>query len=298
MIRRILASVIAGVLITSAAAVAVSADFATVDNYGLYYQDGVNVHKINVGDTIPSNKFPYSTRWSVSGLSPDYTYDIFLDVLTETAIDFTQLYITGTNTDLGVYYSVNNQYLYYNTGSSQWTKLPEFNGSIEQVSENHARFHIYYNYNISGLNYSSLQLCSNFGSYSGGIGNLKVVSTGVGAYYDPGGDTYLKLIYEYGAGYPVPDSAANKLGESVTKHQEAEGAVKNKSSELLDNVQPQVSVAVSNAKDYVNDLKPVSATVNTAFNGLFSTLPAPVQMILTIVPLLLFIGWLVGRVKE
>lgn len=90
------------------AAVSVSADFATVDKYGFFYSDHINVTQLNVGDTIPLNKNPYSARWSVSGLSPDYTYDIFLDILTDSAIDFTKLSTTSSSYNTYVYYSINN----------------------------------------------------------------------------------------------------------------------------------------------------------------------------------------------
>ena len=85
---RIMAVIAMVVFLITGMAMTVSADFATVDKYGFFYYNGNSVTQINVGDTIPLNKNPYSARWSVSGLSPDYTYDIFLEILLLILLNF------------------------------------------------------------------------------------------------------------------------------------------------------------------------------------------------------------------
>lgn len=296
-ITRKVVAVMAAVVMAVTAAVSVSADFATVDKYGFFYYNGNSVTQINVGDTIPLNKNPYSARWSVSGLSPDYTYDIFLDIFTDSAIDFTKLSTTGSGSDTHVYYSINNPNLWYNTTTtSSWTLLSGVNGSIEKISDKHVKFHIFYNYNLSGLKYSSLQLCMNFAAIAGGISNLKVVSQGCGAYYDPGGDTYSQLIYEYGAGNPLPD--VKDIKDQGAAMSTAEAAVRDKSVDLVASVESDWSAMQSTAKAGVTSLQPAAATVNSAFGLVMDELPDEVKILFVAIPILLFIGWLIGRVRE
>lgn len=290
-------AVMAAVVMAVTAAVSVSADFTNVDKYGFFYYNGNSVTQINVGDTIPLNKNPYSARWSVSSLSPDYTYDIFLDIFTDSAIDFTKLSTTGSGSDTGVYYSINNPNLWYNTTTtSSWTLLSGVNGSIEKISDKHVKFHIFYNYNLSGLKYSSLQLCMNFGATAGGISNLKVVSQGCGAYYDPGGDTYSQLIYEYGAGNPLPD--VKDIKDQGAAMSTAEAAVRDKSDDLVASVESDWSDMQNTAKAGVTSLQPAAATVNSAFGLVMDELPDEVKILFVAIPILLFIGWLIGRVRE
>lgn len=288
-------AVMAAVVMAVTAAVSVSADYATINKYGFYYYNGNYVTQINVGDTIPLNKNPYSARWSVSGLSPDYTYDIFLDIFTDSAIDFTKLSTTGSGSDTRVYYSIDNPNLWYDTTSS-WTLLSGVNGSIEKISDKHVKFHIFYNYNLSGLKYSSLQLCMNFAATAGGISNLKVVSQGCGAYYDPGGDTYSQLIYEYGAGNPLPD--VKDIKDQGAAMSTAEAAVRDKSVDLVASVESDWSAMQSTAKAGVTSLQPAAATVNSAFGLVMDELPDEVKILFVAIPILLFIGWLIGRVRE
>lgn len=296
MIKKIVA-VMAAVVMAVTAAVSVSADFATVDKYGFFYYNGNSVTQINVGDTIPLNKNPYSARWSVSGLSPDYTYDIFLDILTDSAIDFTKLSTTGSGSDTHVYYSINNPNLWYNTTTtSSWTLLSGVNGSIEKISDKHVKFHIFYNYNLSGLKYSSLQLCMNFAAIAGGISNLKVVSQGCGAYYDPGGDTYSQLIYEYGAGNPLPD--VKDIKDQGNAMSSAEAAVRDKSSDLVSSVDSEWSVYQTDAKALATTLKPAATQINNLYATITAELPDEVKALFIAIPILLFIGWLIGRVRE
>lgn len=290
-------AVMAAVVMAVTAAVSVSADYATINKYGFYYYNGNNVTQINVGDTIPLNKNPYSARWSVSGLSPDYTYDIFLDIFTDSAIDFTKLSTTGSGSDTRVYYSIDNPNLWYDTTTtSSWTLLSGVNGSIEKISDKHVKFHIFYNYNLSGLKYSSLQLCMNFAATAGGISNLKVVSQGCGAYYDPGGDTYSQLIYEYGAGNPLPD--VKDIKDQGAAMSTAEAAVRDKSVDLVASVESDWSAMQSTAKAGVTSLQPAAATVNSAFGLVMDELPDEVKILFVAIPILLFIGWLIGRVRE
>ena len=295
---RIMAVIVMVVFLITGMAMTVSADFATVDNYGLFYYNGNSVTIINVGDIIPLNKNPYSARWSVSGLSPDYTYDIFLDIFTDSAIDFNKL----TNTD-NVYYSAKNPNLWYNTtNNNYWTVLSNMNGSIEKISDKHVKFHIFYNYNMSGLNYSTIQFCFNFGAYAGAISNLTVVSQGCGAYYDPGGTIYEEILTDIKNQLHAGD---DKLDDIPTNNTELETKVSE-----IESVESSIASASDPDGDAVDKFaeqgKSAVSTVNTSYRATFAFINGLVTKVMddlgfgTIVFVSLTLGlvsYILGRIK-
>lgn len=124
---------------------------------------------------------------------------------------------------------------------------------------------------------------------------------GFGCQYDPDGSSfndYAKKIYEYGSGYPLPDDAASSLDSSVDGLTSAEGALKDKSSSLMDSVESQMSENITQAKALVTTLKPAAVQVNNIYNSFLTVLPAEVKAMFIAIPLLLFVGWLVGRIRE
>lgn len=288
-------AVMAAVVMAVTAAVSVSADYVNVDKFGLYYPTSGSVKQINVGDTIPTNIYNYNVRWSLSSLAPDYTYDIFLDIIFQESVDLDKIGLPRNSDNL--FYSIKNFELWYpDSNSNFWTKVPNVNGSIEKISDKHIKFHVFYNYNTFGINYSTIQLSLPFISDSGGIQGIKVMSTGVGCYYDPGGDTYSQLIYEYGLGHPLPD--VKDIKDQGAAMSSAEAAVRDKSSDLVASVESDWSAMQSTAKAGVTSLQPAAATVNSAFGLVMDELPDEVKIIFVAIPILLFIGWLIGRVRE
>lgn len=288
-------AVMAAVVMAVTAAVSVSADYINVDKYGLYYPTSGSVTQISVGDTIPSNVYDYNARWSLSNLTPDYTYDIFLDILFQDSVNLDKIYLPENGDTL--FYSIINPNLWYpDSNTICWTQITNVNGSIEKISDKHIKLHVFYNYNTFGLNYSTLQISLPFRSYSGGMTGIKVMSMGVGCYYDPGGDTYTQLIYEYGQGNPLPD--VKDIKDQGAAMSTAEAAVRDKSSDLVASVESDWSAMQNTAKSGVTSLQPAAATVNSAFGLVMDELPDEVKILFVAIPILLFIGWLIGRVRE
>lgn len=122
------------------------------------------------------------------------------------------------------------------------------------------------------------------------------MSMGVGCYYDPGGDTYTQLIYEYGQGNPLPD--VKDIKDQGAAMSSAEAAVRDKSSDLVASVESDWSAMQNTAKSGVTSLQPAAATVNSAFGLVMDELPDEVKILFVAIPILLFIGWLIGRVRE
>lgn len=292
-------AVMAAVVMAVTAAVSVSADFANVDAYGFYYTrygSTDSMVKINLGDSIPLQN-PYSVRWALSGLQPNYTYDIFFDIIFDGAVDKNvigfqnrSVYYSVSNSSLGGFIAVNS------SSDSGWTAIEKMNGTIEYISDKHLKIHLFYNYDMLGLNYSTIQFALQMYSYDGGFNSVKAISQGVGAYYDPGGDTYTQLIYEYGAGNPLPD--VKDIKDQGAAMSTAEAAVRDKSDDLVASVESDWSAMQSTAKAGVTSLQPAAATVNSAFGLVMDELPDEVKILFVAIPILLFIGWLIGRVRE
>lgn len=288
-------AVMAAVVMAVTAAVSVSADYINVDKYGLYYPTSGSVNQIFAGDTIPSNVYNYNARWSLSNLTPDYTYDIFLDILFQDSVNLDKIYLPENGDTL--FYSIKNPNLWYpDSNTNYWSQITNVNGSIEKISDKHIKLHVFYNYNTFGLNYSTLQISLPFRSYSGGMTGIKVMSMGVGCYYDPGGDTYTQLIYEYGQGNPLPD--VKDIKDQGAAMSTAEAAVRDKSDDLVASVESDWSAMQNTAKAGVTSLQPAAATVNNAFVLVMDELPDEVKILFVAIPILLFIGWLIGRVRE
>lgn len=289
-------AVMAAVVMAVTAAVSVSADYANVDKYGFYYTSSNKIVQINLGESIPLSN-PYSVRWALSGLQPNYTYDIFFDIIFDGAVDKSVICFL----DRSVYYSVSNSslngFIAINSSSAEgWTAIDKMNGTIEYISDKHLTIHLFYNYDMLGLNYSTIQFALQMYSYNGGFNSVKAISQGVGAYYDPGGDTYSQLIYEYGSGNQLPDVKDIKdKGSAMSK---AEAAVRDKSDDLVASVESDWSAMQSTAKAGVTSLQPAAATVNSAFGLVMDELPDEVKILFVAIPILLFIGWLIGRVRE
>lgn len=160
-----------------------------------------------------------------------------------------------------------------------------FNPTLSKIALNHIA--IYYPF-FFGFSSETTVTVSNF-SYT--------------CSYDPGGDNlqkdysvYFQQIISAGNGYPVPNNSA--LQNSVNQHNTAEKVIKDKSDSLIDSVSSEMSSNITQAKELSTKLKPAALQINNIYNTFMTALPAEVKAVFIAIPLLLFIGWLVGRIKE
>lgn len=122
---------------------------------------------------------------------------------------------------------------------------------------------------------------------------------GVSCKYDPGGSEfsdYLEMIYSYGDGNDLPDGSEIKSQGSAMSS--AEGAVRDKSSDLVSSVSEDWTQYQTVAKNAAVSLKPAAATVNNIYALILDAVPDEVIALFIAIALLLFIGWLIGRVRE
>lgn len=141
--------------------------------------------------------------------------------------------------------------------------------------------------------------CSNNCSGNGTYLNIEITDCSFTYFYDPNGDTYLKDIRDslhVGEGYPIPDNT--QLQNSVGSLSSAEGTLKDKSTEIKNSINSELTNNISTAKSLANTLKPASVQINNLYTTVLTALPTEVKAIFIAIPLLLFIGWLIGRIKE
>lgn len=120
--------------------------------------------------------------------------------------------------------------------------------------------------------------------------------------YDPGGDNlqkdysgYFQQIISSGSGYPTPDGTT--LDSSVSSINSAESELTGKSSSLMDSVSEEWTANKNTAKTFLTSIQPTAVQVKNFYTTLTTALPDEVKALFAIIPLLLFIGYLLGRVK-
>lgn len=233
---RILTAII---LVISVLAVSVSAEFLGVDKYGLY---DWNSNVVNVGTALSGY---YSTRWALSGLSPDYTYDCWFQ------LNFVEN-IPNNYSISQSFYLTSDRMGYFDSELTQnWTKLGVQLGSIEKLSEKSIKVHLYWNHTIADHYEATLNLAQRFFINSGGI---KWVGQGVGVYYDPGGSNYEEILQMINSNV---ENLPDRIKEVLEKHDQD---VKNESStEGNDKIDQAINalknaIPVSSVKDAITPL--------------------------------------------
>ena len=232
------------ILVMSVLAMSVSAEFLTVDKYGLYKLDKVQ----NVGSPLAMSY--YSGRWALSGVSSDYTYDCWIQLSFNDVVPDGMLYI---DSESGSYYSTTNKELWYNLqGSGSWTRLTKQLGSIEKVGEKSYKIHLYWNSTISEFYSATIQLGQLF--FCNGSGTVNWVGQGVGVYYDPGGSNYEEILQMINSNV---ENLPDRIKEVLEKHDQD---VKNESStEGNDKIDQAINalknaIPVSSVKDAITPL--------------------------------------------
>lgn len=236
---RILTSII---LVISVLAVSVSAEFLTVDKYGIYSGEKI----LSVGNPMP--KGLVSARWALSGVSSDYTYDCWIQVTFSDNVADNFFDVTGNYS----YYSNSNPDLYYKLSGGNWTRSTKQLGSVEKISDNSYKIHIYYNSTVTDYYSATLQLAQEV--FSKGSGSVNWVGQGVGVYYDPGGNNYeeiLQLINQNVENLPSKiKQVLEQNNEDIKSEASTEGAGRvEQAKEALQNALP-----VSAVKDAITPI--------------------------------------------
>ena len=152
--------------------------------------------------------------------------------------------------------------------------------------------------------------------------HVSIAQHGVEATYDPGQDYFIEQIlntlvqikndnqnyhtnaldilnnmFNYGSDYPLPSGGA-ELDSAQTALSEAEGAISDKSSSIKEQISSQVQSNLELAASSADQVKQDSIQIKQLYATVTSSLPDEVKLLFVVVPLLLFVGWLIGRVRQ
>lgn len=103
-------------------------------------------------------------------------------------------------------------------------------------------------------------------------------------------------IMNSGSGNPLP-SGGSDLGQAQNNLSSAEDALSNKSDSLASSVSNQWTTYKSTTQTFVTDIKPSATAVSTIYTNFVDSLPDEIKALLISIPILIFLGWLIGRVR-
>lgn len=295
MVKRLIAILMAAVLLISAAVGVSADDFIPLADYGVYRgsNDDDMVYVGHSSGSFPGIRFLYPF-WGISNVKKGYTYELTFSC-------------KSSNTFL-----IDDQYLgdirYWTNGNipTKYSSLIDIPSASFTVTEVNGTYYYKVAFNTDLMDVVSFPdtlyvFCCNNISGNGIYLNISITDWSYSYYYDPNGDDYLKDIRDQlhaGDDYTPPDSAASSLDNSVGGLTSAEGALKDKSSSLMESVDSQMTENVTKAKALVATLKPAAVQINNVYNSFLTVLPDEIKAMFVAIPLLLFVGWLIGRIRE
>lgn len=296
MIKRILAALIAFSFLF-VLAIGVSADYVTLYDWGLGYTSSAsstaNITYMESGYGNDYNVFYLLPYWALDSFNPDYTYTCNFSFNTISDISL------STNSTYPIaFFNKNKITTNVPTNSSKALSTVKITPTNDEFGTKRVEITVKFNPTFCGLDYFPVYVYCKIAMSN--LQQIRQNGWGVSCEYDPGGskyiEEYLDQIVNAGSGYPVPDGST--LDSSVNSLNSAEGVVKDKSSSLINSVSSEMSDNLSQAKALSTTLKPAAVQINNIYNSFLSVLPAEVKAVFIAVPLLLFVGWLVGRIKE
>lgn len=249
-----------------------------------------------------SSSSPYLFSYWAFPVSQDYTYTCTMTC-----------HVNSSSNIWRTYFDSGNSLIFYSnckvTDSCSYCLdglVHNFSFEQDEDSTTSGTFTIIVSFNPSKCGISVNTIYLYYLAYIGTLNGytLTVTSWGCSAEFDPNGDyfdelysDYLDKILNYGEDYPLPSAAASNLDQSVADLSSAEGAVSDKSSSLADSVSSEWSSYKDQAKALVATVKPSAVVFTTTFATVVDAFPDEVKALLVAVPLIIFIGWLIGRVR-
>ena len=106
---------------------------------------------------------------------------------------------------------------------------------------------------------------------------------------------YLYQIQYYGSDYDTPQGGKD-LDTAQKKLSESEKALSDKSTTLKEKVESQWSDNKTITNNFVSTITPATAAITNVITDITAVMPDELQALLVAIPMLLFIGWLIGRI--
>ena len=289
---RIMAVIVVVVFVVTGMAVTVSAEYLNVDKYGLY---DINGNLLSLGFPLPRGTL--SGRWSLSGVSSEYTYDCWIQITFADSVSASQYYFDSTTQS---YYCNSNSNLTGKLRSSPWETCNSQLGSMEKVSDKSYKIHLYWNSTVAGYYSATLQLAQEFGFF--GSGSVNLISQGVGVYYDPGGDIYEEILNDIKNQLHAGDDKLDSIPSNNTELETKVSEIESVESSIVSASDPD-----GDAVDkFAEQGKSAVSTVNTSYRATFAFINGLVTKVMddlgfgTIVFVSLTLGlvsYILGRIK-
>lgn len=287
--------ILMAVMILASAAVGVSANYVDMLDHGLYFSastsisTGINIYDSGGAGTYENTVKSWIPMWALDSYEPGTTY--------------TMKFSCTVPQGKVLSFSDTTVLRYHDKTSSIKSQL-ELQGAYGSASYNEAtstvEFTVKFNTDISNLGGYPIYIYL-YCPISSQVYNRNTTNQwSTSVEYDPGGskflEDYLDHIVNYGDGNDLPDGSEMKSQGSAMSS--AEGAVRDKSSDLVSSVAEDWTQYQTVAKNAAVSLKPAAATVNNIYALILDAVPEEVIALFIAIALLLFIGWLIGRVRE
>lgn len=289
-------AVLLAVLILASAAVGVSAAYVDMLDHGLFFSPNnfssgdAKIFDSGGAGTYNGTVHAWVPMWALDSYEPGKTYTMTFSCVVPTGVNvsFNYEYIVLQHEKVNIlpldadlpkaYHSAS-----FDSSTGKLTFVVKFNTDVSDLGGYPVYIYLYSVVNSQIYN----KMISNQWSTS--------------VEYDPGGskflEEYLDRIINAGSDYPLPDDAATSLDSGVSSINSAEGELTGKSSSLMDSVSEEWTANKNTAKTFLTTIQPTAVQVKNFYTTLTTALPDEVKALFAIIPLLLFIGYLLGRVK-
>lgn len=301
---KIIAAMITAAVMVASAAVCVSAENSTILDCGVLYYTYNNstskfYTKITANNSLSNSTWgtnTFSGAYIKTNIESGYTYTIDIAIQS-----------SGTTYGENIYNISYSDQDWYKAGNDY--RINSFNDInindiifTSNISGDLKTYQIIFNsnnINIQGLYYILFSVFP----YSNGYQAITVANYNISATYDPDSSNYdelylqyLTTIINYGSGNSLP-SGGSDLGLAQTDLSSAEDALSNKSDSLASSVSNQWTTYKSTTQTFVTDIKPSATAVSTIYTNFVDSLPDEIKALLISIPILIFLGWLIGRVR-
>lgn len=306
---KIIAAMITAAVMVASAAVCVSAESVLFDRsiYKYIAQD-------NYGNIFISQKPMYFSmfRTYVNNTQSDRCYGIasgspFLVLIPYTVDDTVNYTIITCNVPHRKYYYYVSDFIEYTDDLNKFNQY-SLNNSSWSNKTNNSNYLYCFLYYSSSVYIQSLKYTTN--DNTNGLttsSSLTTVTVDTDLYDTIFGssdwdiiisaiDNQTNIIMTTGSGNPLP-SGGSDLGQAQNNLISAEDALSNKSDSLVSSVSNQWTTYKSTTQTFVTDIKPSATAVSTIYTNFVDSLPDEIKALLISIPILIFLGWLIGRVR-
>lgn len=105
-------------------------------------------------------------------------------------------------------------------------------------------------------------------------------------------------IIQYGSNYnQIDQTIINGLGSAEDQLSNAEDAIQNKSKTLVNKVASQWTANKGVASSFLTTISPATSAIGTVTDNFFDAIPEEIKNAVITIMLIVFIGWLIGRVE-